>query len=382
MSKQKFDATRREAFWDAYDRKCAYTGEVLDLDAMHIDHVIPESLLDDRPALDKLLTELGLPADFDIRGVGNLVVARTRRNLQKSDVLLSHANLRFFLDIANAKKARVEANIAKIESRIARGLSLTRIEQLVEAGRLTRDELVALASKHSEASFRLLRSMEFLNERAVESLTSGDVARLMDLPIQLGENAHIDGLNLGNDSGEERRVRSCADYHSAIREGFTPQTNVDIKMSAFFEHQCGTLGALARATLPAASYLSDPRVGLSDLHLLPFSLFPNLAAGSEDGRASDGLSFADKVASGDLVVRRVSSHLLVTEEPAGMGQQLIEVVRADFDGDGLEEMLVHEYCWATHGTLGYGGAFLLARRTPDGALELVPLPAVATTPEA
>lgn len=102
-------------------------------------------------------------------------------------------------------------------------------------------------------------------------------------------------------------------------------------------------------------------------------------AGSEDGRENDGSTYADKIESGELVIRRVSSHLLVVEEPdgtgRGMGQQLIEVVRADFDGDGLEEILVHEYTWATHGTLGFGGAFLLARRTPDGPLETAPLEA-------
>lgn len=35
---------------------------------------------------------------------------------------------------------------------------------------------------------------------------------------------------------------------------------------------------------------------------------------------------------------------------------------------------MHEYCWATHGTQGFGGAFLLARRTSDGPLESAPLP--------
>lgn len=269
----------------------------------------------------------------------------------------------------------MEENVAKIERRVARGLALTRVEQLVEAGRLTRDDLLALASKPAEESFRLLRSMQFLGEPAVASLTSGDVVHLMDLPIRLGENTDMDGLFLGNASGEERHVRSCTDYQNALRDGFFARTNFETKMSVFFDHQCGTLSALARATLPATSHISEPRVGLADMHLLPFSLFPDVAAGSEDGRENNGSSYADKVEAGALVIRRVSSHLLVVEEPEGMGQQLIEVVRADFDGDGLEEMLVHEYSWATHGTLGFGGAFLLGRRTPDGPLESAPLPA-------
>lgn len=381
MSRQKFDAVTREAFWDAYDRKCVYTSEVLDLHTMHIDHVIPESLLDDRPELDRVLADLGLPADFDIQGFGNLVAAKTQRNLQKGDLLLSTASLRFFLDIANARKRRVEENIGKIKGRLAKGMSLVRIEQLVTAGHLTKDDLQALASKSSDESFRLLKSMRFLDESEVASLTSSDVANLMERPIQLGENVDMDGLLLGHDSGEERHVRSCTEYQKALREGFYARTTFEMKMSVFFEHQCGTLAALARATLAARSYIADPRVGLADVHLLPYSLFPDVAAGSEDGRENDDSSYADKIESGSLVIRRVSSHLLVVEEPEGMGQQLIEVVRADFDGDGLEEMLVHEYSWATHGTLGFGGAFLLARRTPDGPLEPTALPASLTHQE-
>jgi hypothetical protein len=49
-----------------------------------------------------------------------------------------------------------------------------------------------------------------------------------------------------------------------------------------------------------------------------------------------------------------------------MGQQLVEVARADFNGDGIEDILVFEYCYATHGTLRYGGIRLLTRATADG----------------
>jgi hypothetical protein len=54
-----------------------------------------------------------------------------------------------------------------------------------------------------------------------------------------------------------------------------------------------------------------------------------------------------------------------------MGQHLVEVARADFDGDGIEEILLFEYCYATHGTLGFGGVTILRRRGPNALFERV-----------
>lgn len=56
-----------------------------------------------------------------------------------------------------------------------------------------------------------------------------------------------------------------------------------------------------------------------------------------------------------------------------MGQQLIEVVRADFNDDGAEDILLFEYCNATHGTLGYGGIRMLTRKEPFSLFETLAL---------
>jgi len=69
----------------------------------------------------------------------------------------------------------------------------------------------------------------------------------------------------------------------------------------------------------------------------------------------------------------VSQNLLRIES-AAMGQQLIEVARADFNGDGIEDILLFEYCYATGGTLGFGGIKIITRLSSDGMFELVSLP--------
>ncbi|WNC89121.1 hypothetical protein RI103_15715 [Paraburkholderia sp. FT54] len=57
-----------------------------------------------------------------------------------------------------------------------------------------------------------------------------------------------------------------------------------------------------------------------------------------------------------------------------MGQQLIEVARADFNGDGIEDVLIFEYAWATGGTFGAGNIRILTRESADGLFEDAPAP--------
>jgi hypothetical protein len=137
-------------------------------------------------------------------------------------------------------------------------------------------------------------------------------------------------------------------------------------MSVFFEHQCGLLTALETASTPERSFISEPRAGVTDLHLLPFSLFPQIG----DTKEEDGTcSYQKKVDEHCLVVKRLKQNALVIEEPEGMGQQLIEVARADFDGDGVEDILLFEYCYATDGTLGFGGITIITRKNAGAMFE-------------
>jgi hypothetical protein len=139
-------------------------------------------------------------------------------------------------------------------------------------------------------------------------------------------------------------------------------------MSVFFEHQCGLLTSLQAATTPEHSFIADPRAGIADLQLLPFSFFPSF--GEEPQEVDSSVTYQSKVDDGTIVIKRLRQNTLCVEEREGMGQQLIEVARADFNGDGIEDILVFEYCYATHGTLGFGGVRVLARKTANGLFEV------------
>ena len=74
-----------------------------------------------------------------------------------------------------------------------------------------------------------------------------------------------------------------------------------------------------------------------------------------------------------MFVKKIKNNLLVVETEL-MGQQLIEAARADFNCDGLEDILVFEYNYATRGTLGYGGIRILTRISTDSLFEVAAPP--------
>jgi hypothetical protein len=82
--------------------------------------------------------------------------------------------------------------------------------------------------------------------------------------------------------------------------------NFNLKMSVYFEHHCGLLTALEAARTPERSFVSEPRVGIADLHLLPFSLFPEI--GDRRPAGEEPKTYQNKVDEGALVIRRLKQN--------------------------------------------------------------------------
>jgi hypothetical protein len=76
----------RRAIWLVHEKKCAYTGRELSFDELHIDHVIPKELNKEENWQRKaeILRELGLPDNFDLYELPNLVPTFTTYNRKKS----------------------------------------------------------------------------------------------------------------------------------------------------------------------------------------------------------------------------------------------------------------------------------------------------------
>lgn len=368
MSTQKLSAAEREAIWIAHGKKCAYTGKLLDVSNFQIDHIIPESLTKNPAALKEKITELNLSVDFNIHGYENLLPCCPRSNYQKSDLILPH--LYYFLGIAAAKKEKVKSNLEYIEKREKSGKAFILLQQHLERGNLTPREIAEKLHQHlerPEAVFELIESMHFANGSEVKSIAKADIESLWNLPICLGEY-YIDGLPFTNEEGKQICVRTCREYEFAYEQGYLPKNNAILKMSVKFNQMSGLLKSMQSATTPQQSFVSNPKIGVVDLELLPMSIFPWI--GDELDCTELDATYQKKVTDGELVVKGVSQNSLIIEGYA-IGQQLIEVLRADLNGDGIEDILLFEYCYATEGTLGFGGNRILTRKSSDGKFEII-----------
>lgn len=305
-------------------------------------------------------------------GWENLLPCRPGANLQKSATVFDPAHTHFFLGVAASKKPEVLKNLERIERRKNRGRVIILLQQCLDRGELSVEEVAQLLEDYTdtpEAIFELLQGMKFADSEEIRAVSKADLESLRDRPVRLGENIHIDGLSLTNEADEKYLVRTCREYEQALSQGFFAKTTFDIKMASWFEHQCGLLSALQGADMATASFIANPKVSIMDLSLMPFSLFPIM--GDRDDAVDLSISYQDKVDDGSLVIKRVSQNLLTVESDC-MGQQLIEVARADLNGDGIEDILLFEYCYAIGGTLGYGGVKMITRLTAAGMFELMP----------
>ena len=122
----------RQALWLAHNKKCAYSGELIDLRNIQIDHIIPERIEKDSEEYRSLATQLQLSDDFEITGFENLLPCSPSYNLQKKGLVFDNPRIHFFLSIAASKKKEVEKNIQRIKAQLDQGKAAILLQSLLE----------------------------------------------------------------------------------------------------------------------------------------------------------------------------------------------------------------------------------------------------------
>ncbi len=226
--------------------------------------------------------------------------------------------------------------------------------------------------QESNVTFQFIESIRFADGTTVESIAKEKIDTLRDLPIRLGLNDHIDGVTLTKKRDDAVYVRTCREYDDALKQGYYPNSNFDYKMSFFFMHPCGLLNALEKARVPKQNFISDAKVGVVNLELLPFQIFFENLAGQSSWDADRDLetTYQQKVDNQELVVTQKSQNVL-NVEGNGMGQMLQEVVRADFNNDGIEDVLLFEHNFIKKGTFADAGIIVLTRKSMNGKFEVL-----------
>jgi hypothetical protein len=360
-------AVERIAIWTAHSKRCAYCEGPLKYTDLEIDHIIPQSLRKRPQELQNLLAQLSLQANFDLDSLENLLPAHGDCNFRKKARVYSRANTRFFLEIAQGKLGTIRGLIPQIEIESSREKLLALVEAALQSGNTDLGELAEVAVKTSK--FPLNATVEFESGTWKVKADPEKINKLLDEPVVLHVEGGQEGVRFKNGKGSELSIRTCREFKSAITAGYYPSDNTELKVSFILATASAMLEAASRAKLAPISYIRSPRLGVTNLNLFPSKLAPAQRHDrSEIISVSDADSIQTLLEKGNISVQ-ITSDSSVTIECEDQRVTLTELMRADFDYDGVEEILVQEHFYIKGATFRALNICLLRRRYLDSMFE-------------
>lgn len=364
---RRIEGIERIAIWTAHSKKCAYCEEPLNYADLEIEHIIPKSLRKKPTGLQKLIAQLALPADFDLDSLENLLPSHRRCNFRKKARIFSQANVRFFLEIAQEKLDVIKELIQNLKLEDSRENLLAMVQSALESGGTELGEILeAAAETHN---FPLKATIDFESGTWEVRADREKINELLDEPVELHAHGSEFGVQFTDGKGAEKSIRTCREYRSAIEAGFYPSDNTALKISFLLATASAMLDAASCAKIPPISYIRRPRLGLKNLDLLPAQIAPTWKGdGSNITMKSDASTIQEFLEAGNISVQ-VRADTLVSIEVEDQGVALTELMRADFDDDGVEEILVKKHFYIKFGTLRSLSIGLLRKRDPDSIFE-------------
>ena len=232
----------------------------------------------------------------------------------------------------------------------------------------------AAPSKPEDITFELLKPIKLADGTDKKSFTKAEIQTLRNQSILLWKGIQDKGAELTNDKKEKKHVRTCKEYDDAHEQGYFPNTMAAIADAAWFKYPCGTLNLLEQAVKPKRSFL-PPSEELFNPKLLPLALFPIMTDFEQAyGYNIENETYQDRVDKGLLKVikpERKSSPFDIAYTDDGMEQRLTQVVRTDFNGDGLADVLLYEATYAIGGSHRFYDLIILTRKSADSKFVII-----------
>lgn len=175
MSKYQFNTNERYAVYKVFNGKCQWCGEPLEFKDIHIDHLIPEVLLEKPEELNDILKSYGLDDTFDINDFENWIPLHPNCNTRKNDAVYSRLPIiRTLLDRCASNKDQARRIKIKLDREPKKAEILIRIKSALEKEVICKEEL---------QQFILDYSLEDINNESnaeIERLISLGILKVLD----------------------------------------------------------------------------------------------------------------------------------------------------------------------------------------------------------
>ncbi|WP_281023607.1 HNH endonuclease signature motif containing protein [Minwuia sp. IMCC4030] len=253
MTKYSFKYRERFSVFSTHGPKCYLCKEPIDFQSMHVDHIIPEALLDDKEELERVVLELGLPEDFEVNSYENWMPSCAGCNLKKGQIVFKKSLMvQTIIQIAaeKAKLARTFENEAISNYKLSR--SINTICRAVEGDDISLEKI-------SPIIVSIVKNNPELAEGIYKIIGGGD-GNAMGLTVREHIPAQIP-LTPTHTVIMEDEWKIVVSTPYGI--GYAPKGhNVD---RSFYCGNCGSLGPWNGARCLTCGFLNDDRGGPTNL---------------------------------------------------------------------------------------------------------------------
>jgi len=252
-------------------------------------------------------------------------------------------------------------------------LTLIELALLLTLNLLATDLVLAQkrpTGRKKEITFKISVPLKFKGRVVSGSLRKSEITRLLDLPVRNGDSNPNEGygVEMTRSNGEKFMAYSCVQWEKAKSEGAYAASTFDMAMESSMIHTCGLLFELQRARPPLKSFVVKLKVSLADLNLIPAKILTHIPEDDEEEKQLSRSTMSEVVTRDDI---EQTEDKMITLSYGGFRQSIWEAARADFNGDGVEDILVFTAGRAEGGTMGFSDYFLLTRTGPTGPLKLI-----------
>lgn len=222
----------------------------------------------------------------------------------------------------------------------------------------------------SEITFKISVPLEFKAHVVSGSLRKSEIPELLDLPVRNGNTDLKEGygVEMTRPNYEKFMVYTCWQWKKALKEEAYAASTYDMSMEGSLIHACGLLFELQRAKQPIKSFVSNPKVTLADFNLLPAAILAFMPDDENERERLRSKTVSQTVPKQDI---ERADGKAISLSYGGFRQNFWEAARADFDGDGVEDILVFTGGRAEGGTMGYADYFIVTRTSPSGPLKVI-----------
>lgn len=365
MSQTKIDNITRSSLLKSYNNCCFYCSKPLVWDELHIDHIIPESIIID----NSIRSEYCLDAEFDVNDLINLVPVHTSCNLRKGNSLFPKQTLLYYYSITKKRKLLIQKNIEALRKQKNRGSILSKLSSALENNLISPKELDIIIENAKENEWNskkivLPKGVEFIDEVYDIFYFNKDCSELYNKTMTYE-------VELVNNENSKKQISTLKEWSDLIKQGYYPLTNADTKMSSYYSFLEELIDVIHNAKMPKISFISDPWIDLDEFDYLSPNIINMLdVENTLDIYIKENLSIGDLLRQGIITKCRNDNFKIALKYKDSI-ILLSEQFRADLNNDGVEDIFVKGYTYCINGTLGFGFTAILTRYSNKHLIERI-----------